>query len=296
MKKCKRCDIEKENIEFSLSRNSKDGLNSWCKKCKSEYNKEKLKERKIKKNGYKKCTKCSEEKHVKFFNIGNSKDGLNNWCKECNKNYGDTYYLENKERLKPIRKKWMVKNKNKFKEYLAKRYIELDKERLRKYYEENKNIIKDKRYKYKETETYKKWIKEYRIKNSWKDRYRYTLRSTINRIGKKKEDNTINILGYSSKEFKKHIESLFTEDMCWENRESFHIDHIIPVSAFKEETPINIVNSLDNLRPLSIQENLEKNNSIDFNEIEIYIKYLDYLKIDYLNDIINYLSKLEYLK
>lgn len=294
MKKCKRCNIEKEHIEFSLSKNSKDGLNSWCKKCKSDYNKERLKERKIKKDGYKTCTKCNEKKDVRLFSIGNNKDGLNNWCKECNKNYGDIYYLENKERLKPIRKKWMVENENKFKEYLFRRYIEIDKERLRKYYEENKNIIKHKRSKYRETEEYKKWIKKYRIKNSWKDRYRYTLKSTIKRIGRKKENNNISILGYSSKEFKIYIESLFTENMSWENRESFHIDHIIPVSAFKEETPINIVNSLDNLRPLSIHENLKKNNSIDFNEIEIYIKYLDFLKNDYSDDIIDYLSNLEY--
>ena len=40
----------------------------------------------------------------------------------------------------------------------------------------------------------------------------------------------------------------------------WHIDHIIPISSFKKETPMLRVNSLDNLQPLCAIDNLQKSN------------------------------------
>ena len=67
---------------------------------------------------------------------------------------------------------------------------------------------------------------------------------------KKKESETIKLLGYSALQLKEHIESLFIEGMSWGNHGEWHIDHIKMVSDFDSETPMCIVNSLDNLRPL----------------------------------------------
>jgi hypothetical protein len=283
MKICKRCSIEKDYDKFSITKTSKDGLNSWCKDCKSEYSKSKRENRIIKDTGTKLCTNCKIEKDVDLFSIGNNKDGLNNWCKDCNDEYGKSYYKENKERLKPIRKIWKENNLNRLKNYQKNRYITTDKERLKLYYIENINEIKENRSKYKETDEYKIWIKSYKLSNSWKDRYRYSLKNVLKGLGKKKEEKTDMILGYSSLDFKQHIESQFTDVMSWSLRDSFHIDHIIPISAFKEDTPIKIVNCLENLRPLSVVENLSKNNSIDYDRIDLYIKYIDYLKYDFVN-------------
>lgn len=282
MKICKRCGIEKEYDRFSITRTSKDGLNSWCKECKSNYNKSKRESRIVKEVGTKICTSCEIEKDVALFSIGNNKDGLNNWCKECNNKYGKAYYIENKERLKPIRKVWKENNFDKLKNYQRIRYTNIDKERLKLYYINNIDIIKENRLNYRNTNEYKNWIRLYRLKNSWKDRYRYSLKNVLKGFGKIKEDKTNIILGYSSIEFKNHIESQFNEIMSWDDRDSFHIDHIVPISAFKENTPISIVNSLDNLRPLSVTENLSKNNSIDYSRLEIYNKYINYLKDDFI--------------
>jgi len=157
--------------------------------------------------------------------------------------------------------------------------------------DDNKNEIKAKRDKYKETDQYKKWIQEYKIKNSWKIRYRDILKGVIRRIGQKKQNKTVSILGYSSLDFKIHIESKFKDGMNWKDgRNEFHIDHIIPIAAFEEDTPLSIINSLDNLRPIAVIENLQKSDKIDYNEIEIYIKYLDFLKEDYFNDIKEYIN------
>jgi hypothetical protein len=88
--------------------------------------------------------------------------------------------------------------------------------------------------------------------------WRAILNNTLKRFNTKKEDKTINLLGYSASELKKHIESLFLEGMSWENYGDWHIDHIKMVSTFDKETPMNIVNSLDNLRPLWAEDNCSR--------------------------------------
>jgi hypothetical protein len=288
---CKRCNIEKERSNFSKTIASKDGLNSWCKECKREYSKERLKNTIVEVTGTKNCSKCLVEKDVSEFSK------CSTWCKGCHNLYNKGNYEENKERLKPIRKKWMDENKDKFKLYLKERYVKIDKERLKNYYEENKNDIKIRKEKYGKTDEYKKWLSEYKIKKSWKNRYRDVLKGVIRRIGCKKENKTISILGYSALDFKNHIESKFENNMNWEGgRNEFHIDHIVPVSAFEKDTPLNIINSLDNLRPVSVAFNLQKSNKIDYDEIDIYIKYLEFIKEDYFNDIKEYLNYLHNIK
>lgn len=46
--------------------------------------------------------------------------------------------------------------------------------------------------------------------------------------------------------------------MSWDNYGSWHIDHIKPISKFQKNTPIKVVNNLDNLQPLWAIENLRK--------------------------------------
>lgn len=69
-------------------------------------------------------------------------------------------------------------------------------------------------------------------------------------------------LGYSSSEFRKHLESLFKDGMTWSNHgrgpDKWHIDHIKPISAFPLGTLPSVVNALANLQPLWEHENLSK--------------------------------------
>jgi len=77
-KVCNKCGKEKPISEFHKNRNSKDGLNSWCKKCHKEYrdeNKEKIKEK---------------------------------WRE---------YYQNNRERISEYKKEYRKNNKEKIKEY-----------------------------------------------------------------------------------------------------------------------------------------------------------------------------------
>lgn len=205
--------------------------------------------------------------------------------------YSKEYYDINKERLKPIRKKWRENNSEKEKEYNDNRYQSVDKERLSNYYKENKEEINRKKSEYRKTDEYKKWISEYRIKNAHKQRYRDSLKSVIRRLNRDKNDYTNNLLGYSDSEFKIHIENQFTGNMSWENRKSFEIDHIIPIVAFLDETPLSIVSALDNLKPMDPYDNVMKFTSIDYEYIHLYEKYIDYLNDEYKSQILEFLSK-----
>jgi hypothetical protein len=63
-----------------------------------------------------------------------------------------------------------------------------------------------------------------------------------------------------------HIESQFQPGMTWENRSIgvWHIDHIIPCSAFDHTDPKQVLECwhYTNLRPLWGRENLQKYNKI----------------------------------
>lgn len=103
-----------------------------------------------------------------------------------------------------------------------------------------------------------------KIKKS-RDRCKTLLRRVLKITGTKKITKTYEALGYTEKELINHITPLFTEGMCWTKRESFHIDHIKPVSAFMKEGIFDpkIINALSNLQPLTPAENRRKGDSFD---------------------------------
>jgi hypothetical protein len=112
-------------------------------------------------------------------------------------------------------------------------------------------------------------------------------RSLVNRFVQSnnyiKKDKTESVLGYSNFTFKSHIENQFTEDMNWGN---VHIDHKIPLSWFKNNTPINIVNNLSNLHPLSAFDNISKLNRFNHKVNKEYWELCkEFIKEEYLNKI-----------
>ena len=74
-----------------------------------------------------------------------------------------------------------------------------------------------------------------------------------------------NLLGYTTNELKKHLESKFTHRMNWSefNKGNIHIDHIKPQSMFnlKNVEEIKECWSLENLQPLWAEDNLIKSNN-----------------------------------
>lgn len=73
------------------------------------------------------------------------------------------------------------------------------------------------------------------------------------------------LVGYTVADLVRHLERQFPPRMSWENRDSWHIDHIVPLAAFKFDTPdceaFKAAWALSNLRPLWSGENIKKSAS-----------------------------------
>ena len=69
-------------------------------------------------------------------------------------------------------------------------------------------------------------------------------------------------VGYSLDELKTHIERCFLSGMGWHNSHLWHVDHIIPLSAFEyanvDEKNFKIAWALTNLRPMWSKDNVSK--------------------------------------
>ena len=164
--------------------------------------------------------------------------------KESKKKSDLKYYKNNKTYFKQKANEW--KNKN-----------------LEKFYDLNKEWVKNNPQKIKEAQ------KQYRNKNP-----HYKIRNLFHNLKKNKYKDIV------KPEFiniKKHIESQFINNMNWNNIE---IDHKIPISWFKKETPSYLINDLRNLHPLSFKDNRKK-----------AATYCHPISFDYFNDILSYINE-----
>ena len=239
------------------------------------------------------CSKCQEEKEVCEFYTDKSKiDGYYSSCKKCKIIYTKTRVDENKTYLKlwkinnpNYQKKFREKNPNYVKEYY-KNNKEVLLERVKKHYHENKETILPKirerssKYYYDNRETRLEYRKEYN-KNNREKRNEYLsnkkkidpiyrlsciVRNRIYSFLKNKnitkQNKTFNIVGCSPELLKEYLEKQFVDGMCWDNRNEWHIDHIIPLSSANTEEEIYKLCHYTNLQPLWAEDNLKKSNKI----------------------------------
>jgi len=82
--------------------------------------------------------------------------------------------------------------------------------------------------------------------------------SAFRHFGFKKGSKTAEILGSNWETVKAHIEARFKSGMSWENRNLWHIDHIIPISSAVSEADLHRLCHYSNLQPLWASENLSK--------------------------------------
>lgn len=117
MKKCVKCNIEKEFLEFGKAKLNKDGLKGTCKVCLTLYHKI------YSINNPKKIKQYNKKYHI------NNKQIVNNKHKK--------YYIDNKEKIKEYSKKYYIDNLEKHKEKNRKNY---SKEYCNKYTKERRLI------------------------------------------------------------------------------------------------------------------------------------------------------------
>jgi hypothetical protein len=212
---------------------------------------------------------------------------------EEKKEYRRNYYLKNKEWKLSYAKKYKEENFDKIAEYQKKYTLEntdIRKNYKSKYRDENKERISSYNKEYlsrSETKERVRNVRKTRMEMdpiySLKERIRSRIKSSLYLHGYKKNSSTEKILGCSFLEFKEYIFSKFTDGMSWENRDKWHIDHIIPISHAKTEDEVIKLNHFSNLQPLWSVDNLQKGNSIRLHELiglsgdvkELGVKYFE---------------------
>ena len=266
---CKKCNNEKDISFFNKKKTSKDGINYSCKECCKKYSQSYYLDNNENFKSYYIENKEIIKENTKNYKIKN---------KEYYKKYLLEYYNENKQELLEYKQKYYNENKqeilNDKKEYYNENkeyYLQNSKNwRLNN---ENRYLLNLKNWRFNNPEYRKEWrfnnpdkTKEYyntlRLNKPYIIAWRTVLNSAIIRLNTKKSNSTIELLGYSSDDLKNHLEGLFLEGMSWSNWGDWHIDHKYPVSKYDSETPMSIVNSLDNLQPLWASDNLSKGNKI----------------------------------
>jgi len=194
------------------------------------------------------CVQCNEEKDVsEFYN----QSGKKIWkiCKICSRKKARDWKKENKDRNNKITNEWRQINKNHIYEY------------GREYNEKNKNERRIKQnIRGKER---RKTDKKYAI------RCRLSTRLLKFWKGHGKNKNTMKLLGCNLEFFLKWLEFQFLSEMLFENRDTWHIDHVIPCSRFnlKDEKEQHKCFHWSNMKPMFSLDNIKKNNKIKKEEL-----------------------------
>jgi hypothetical protein len=212
------------------------------------------------------CNKCKVEKDLKEFNKKcDTKDKHTSFCKICiNKDAEERRKNEDKNKHKEYDKQRYQEKKNIILEHKKEYYINNQEKILQQkaeYRKENSEI--NKIWRKNNREKINNNSKKYKRKNKHIEIWRGLVYRTIKYFNTIKEGHTIDMLGYSALEFKKHIENQFLHDMNWNNHgEVWEVDHIYPLTKFEKDTDVKIVNALSNLRPLYKELNQAKGNRI----------------------------------
>jgi hypothetical protein len=84
----------------------------------------------------------------------------------------------------------------------------------------------------------------------------------LKKKGLVKSQTTEDMLGCNYEELKRHIESLFLDGMSWENRNEWHVDHIIPLASADTVEDVIKLSHYTNLQPLWAIDNLKKGSKL----------------------------------
>jgi hypothetical protein len=177
-------------------------------------------------------------------------------------------FLQLQEKRKQYRKSFKEKNPLYFLEW-QKQNKEKCSEYGKKWYFANPEKVKAKKERYKNEKP--NYGKEYQYKRRNSDslyRISSNIRSMISNClkekGFKKRPRTQTILGCTFKDFHNHIENQFKEGMTWQNRNLWHLDHIIPLASAKSEKELINLNHYTNFQPLWALENMKKSNKLQY--------------------------------
>ena len=217
------------------------------------------------------CSKCGIEKpFCEFYKRNDNKSGYRKDCKLCFNFKNADYKNKNLDKIKKKSQERFQQNKKTIlekKQNWRKNNPEEYKKQTKKYYESTKEDqsikkkiwIENNREKYNSYWTNrKKEDPEFKLLSGMRSRLSSYLK--LHNITKK--NKTFDIVGCSPEFLKEHLEKQFISGMTWENRNEWHIDHVIPLSSAKTEDELYKLCHYTNLQPLWAEDNLKKSNKI----------------------------------
>ena len=181
------------------------------------------------------------------------------------------YYLNNK--AKQIKSKNVIvmsdteKYKKQYRKYIVyqekyrKKNREKINQKIREWYYKNKDRVRANQRIYEREGAYRNSL-HFKIKDGMRKR----ILEVLKRDGGKKTQRTMKLVGCTIEELKQHIEKQFKPGMSWEQRNSFHIDHIIPCASF-DLTKLSEQKKCfhyTNLQPLYPIENIKKGAKLNY--------------------------------
>lgn len=223
------------------------------------------------------CTKCGEAKPrtTEFFHPDKGyAHGLNSRCRQCLKKYRAGWQRryraspEGKQAHREATRKWEKSEAGSEKNRAAKRsWNKRNREKiLRRARELRGQISEDVRVRRRATaRAYRRKLcaesPSFRLRVALSARIAVALRT---RGTSKRSRNWEQLVGYTLPELKAHIERQFVGRMSWDNYGDWHVDHIVPVAAFRwkstDDPEFRACWALSNLRPLWAPLNREKKN------------------------------------
>lgn len=206
------------------------------------------------------CTTCKVSKLIEDFALQKKSVTRRRRCKVCTNQVAKMWRIANPQRARAISQACRVKPEKRQRE----------REGCRLYAQQHKQAIRARG--------------KARRDSSPHEKLRISLRGRMHALMREgkyiKQRNTLATLGCTLVEAKRYIESLFEEDMSWDNYGewrmgkpmTWHYDHIIPCSAYDLFNPEDEMRCLNwrNLRPAWAQENMIKSDRIDMELIKRY--------------------------
>ena len=245
------------------------GLMARCKPCTSKIKKEarmkanpELADRKmLELRCEKRCASCLKVFPATTECFYSDRGRLTSKCKACGKLAADDYRKKNPEAVKLTQRLWAEKKRDYLRQRnsdWASRNIARKKAYMASYYKANKD-------RFIQGNTRRAKIR--RVVDPvflLSSRIRSSIGDALRKGGYGKRSKSQEILGCDWRFLAGHIERQFLKGMSWENRDQWHIDHIIPLATAKTEEDVIRLNHYTNLRPLWAKDNLRKGARTDF--------------------------------
>jgi hypothetical protein len=189
-------------------------------------------------------------------------------AKQYQKQYQKQYRENHKEEIKQYKKENYKNNKEKILNQ-QKEYYENNKEEIK---QRNKNYYSNHKEQCKNMNN-KRFVKKYHSDPEFKfyRNMKTNIYKFLNKINK--SERTKEILGYSFEDFKKYMinNNRIQEGYLFEDYQNgkLTIDHIIPQILFpKTIEGVKLANQLKNLRLITMNDNIKKNDNINLQLIE----------------------------